>query len=95
MNYGIVVVVEMENNILKVIAEKFGLKWPMPDSVKEIDKRILVDEMMHIHLCPPKSWGLDDIEPVGVGSYEFMEPVKPEDDATEFLRQYRKLFNVS
>jgi len=34
----------MENNILDAIAKRFSLPQPMPEEVKEVDKRIVVDE---------------------------------------------------
>jgi len=35
---------EAEDRVLRVIAEKFGLEWPMPRSVKEADLRLLLTE---------------------------------------------------
>lgn len=38
--------VEIENQILKLIAEKYGLNWPIPIEIKTIDSGIIVDEML-------------------------------------------------
>jgi len=38
-------VTEYEHDVLKVIAEKFGLSWPMPPEVADVDKALLYEEM--------------------------------------------------
>lgn len=63
-----------ENHILKLIAERFGLPWPMPEAVHEIDNRMLVTEARALtrfivedeHWVNQKSWahiqGYEDLE---------------------------------
>lgn len=34
-----------EDRLLQTIAQRFGLSWPMPSAVKEMDRRFLVTEM--------------------------------------------------
>jgi hypothetical protein len=41
---GLVPFKVFEEKLLKLIAERFGLPWPIPDAVKEIDNRMLVTE---------------------------------------------------
>ena len=41
---GLVPFKMFEETLLKLIAERFGLLWPMPDLVKTIDNRMLVTE---------------------------------------------------
>jgi hypothetical protein len=36
---------DIEEELQRVIAEKFGLQWPFPASVHEADNRILLSEM--------------------------------------------------
>ena len=52
-----------ENKLLQLIAERFGLPWPMPDMVHEIDNRMLVTEAYHLtnyerdqHWIHEKTW---------------------------------------
>jgi len=37
-----------EEGLLKLIAERFSLPWPIPETVKEIDNRMLVTEAVHL-----------------------------------------------
>ena len=47
--------VEMENNLMKAIAEKFGLKGEMPVEVKDVDARMLFTEKEQA--LYPVDWG--------------------------------------
>lgn len=38
----------IEEPLLRLIAEKFGLPWPMPQEVHDIDNRMLVTEAYHL-----------------------------------------------
>lgn len=38
----------IEKRLLRLIAERFGLPWPVPETVKEIDNRMLVTEALHM-----------------------------------------------
>ena len=44
---------EMETRIEQVIAEKFGLKYPWPDDVKEVDDRMCASEISYMIKRPP------------------------------------------
>lgn len=55
-----------EMRVAKAIAKKFDLTWPDPGYVKELDMRILVDEMQQCHVEPPQPWGVEGLQPLGV-----------------------------
>ena len=57
--------VDVENQIQRVICEKFDLIHPFPDWLKQIDKRILMDERAQIMLPSGHDWDLD-AQPLGV-----------------------------
>ena len=76
---------EVEKRNQMVIAEQFGLPWPMPDGVKDLDNRILLDEVRQ-NMAPPQATWTDTgaTEPLGVtlqfwtperAFYEFMVEV--------------------
>lgn len=56
---------EAENTVMVAIAERFGLKGDMPDSVKEADNRILLDEKIRLMVTEPAPWGVPG-EPHGI-----------------------------
>lgn len=45
---------EVENNILKIIAEKFNLSFPEPEAIKNVDKVLLVTEARDLGLLTKK-----------------------------------------
>lgn len=49
---------EIENELMAVIAEKFGFAWPLPETIKKIDRRELEWEWHTIMLggCSICSW---------------------------------------
>jgi hypothetical protein len=54
---------EIENRLHQLIAERFGLPWPMPEAVHEIDNRMLVTEAYYLtnyereeHWIKEKHW---------------------------------------
>src|SRR5690348_91204 len=52
---------ELEDKIMRVIADKFGFEWPMPDIIKELDTRHLWDEgcqNMSTLADPDKIWNI-------------------------------------
>lgn len=52
----------MEDDILKVIARKFGLSWPIPDEVMRVDDRMLATEARDI-MRSGGSWWTFKAEP--------------------------------
>jgi len=78
----------VEERLLGVIAERFGLPWPIPPEVFEADLRMLATEARYLMGPPPASWGLD-AEPYGPPLY----PTGLSHTAAEyaFLRRARLL----
>ena len=75
---------KMEDKVLAVIAEKYGLEFPFPSIVKSYDTRIVLDEAEQLFFNEP-AWIQDfaehDIFPIGLD-------IKPRDwrtDLNEFL----------
>jgi hypothetical protein len=68
---------EIESNLERVIAERFGLPWPMPPEVKVLDERILQDERVQNMSPAPFPWACmeNNIEPLGV-TLQFWTPAK-------------------
>jgi hypothetical protein len=78
-----------EQNIMRVIAHKFGLSMPEPAAVKEADTRILLDEAYH--LLPSKGAGWEGV--TGLKRYGDFYPrcLSPENAKDEFLDWYDML----
>jgi uncharacterized protein len=56
---------EAEVRLERIIAEKFGLPWPMPAEVKEIDLKLLATERRDLMNTPPIQWvSTRDVEPL-------------------------------
>lgn len=55
-----------ETMLEEVIAERFGLIFPHPPIVKELDSRILCDERAQAMNPSYNDWGIDILEPLGV-----------------------------
>lgn len=66
---------QIEDRVLSVVLSYFGVTFDrgvsglleLPALVKEADNRILLDERAQLLGPPPASWGIDDLEPLGVG----------------------------
>lgn len=41
---------EIENNLMYLISEKFGFKYPLPKEIKEVDEKMLQTEWYHLML---------------------------------------------
>ena len=54
---------EIEERIMKVVAAKYGLPWPMPADVKMLDTRILMNEKATLFGPAPKPWRVN-MEPL-------------------------------
>lgn len=77
---------EAERRIETVIAAKFGLSYPWPEIVMQMDTRILTDERRQLMAEPLVSWSTDG-EPLGVRCIGFA-PMKAESD---FLARFTEL----
>jgi uncharacterized protein len=49
---------EIEDTLLQTIAVRFGLPWPVPESIKEIDNRMLVTERRDLMTLTDYDWGI-------------------------------------
>lgn len=66
---------EIEDRLMKAIADRFGITWPLPDEVKRADNAILADERkqnMAFMDVPAEMWG-DVLPPLGV-TLQFWNP---------------------
>ena len=50
----------IEDRVLEVACQRFGLSWPMPPAVKEADNRLLATESRDLMAPHPDDWGLVD-----------------------------------
>lgn len=58
---------QIEERLERVIAERFGLPWPMPACVKEIDLRLLATERRDLMATPPIPWvSTENVEPLSL-----------------------------
>lgn len=55
--------VELEHHVQQVIAQVFGLRWPIPAEVKKADNRALIYEKRSL-MSVDHDWGIE-AEPVG------------------------------
>lgn len=78
---------EIEDDLLGVIARRFGLDPTMPPSVKEIDNRILADESMAL-FDPVPDW-IRPYKPTGI----MITPLAPGFAEQVFLARYKELQN--
>ena len=78
----------MEDVILKVIVEKYGLAWPMPREVAIADDTVLVTEKRDLMGESPDEWGLD-LQPLA----KIIEPWASENAELVFLEAFENLYN--
>lgn len=79
---------DIERGLEAVIMPRFGLPFPIPALVMELDHRILTDERQQLMSTPPMPWG-DPGEALGV-SCDGWEPIIAE---RAFLRRFGELSN--
>ncbi len=80
-----------EDAILKVIIEKFGLSWPMPQAVSQTDLWMLCAEARD--LCGNPAWAFNlraQVHPP-LESVQELEPWSPALAETQFLLRYYRL----
>lgn len=79
---------EAEERLERVIAEKFGLPWPMPEAVKVIDLKLLATERRDLMNTPPIPWvSTRDVEPLA----ERIAPWPADVAENLFLMRFREL----
>lgn len=78
---------EIEEAVMVAICAHFGLTYPMPAAIKEIDCAILLDEYAQVMKPPPGDWKEGNevgMEPLGVA----LQCWKPERAAEKFLEEF-------
>lgn len=78
---------DAEWDIMKVVADKFGIQHPIPKEVKLVDVRVLATEVRDLLTAPE---GID----VGARPYGEMpiEPLSPREAEGKFLEEFWKLW---
>ncbi len=77
---------EAEDRLLEVIAQTFGLSWPMPTRVRAADDMLLVTEARDLMVEPPADWQMD-ATPLA----DRIEPLPPDAAEALFLKRYEAL----
>ena len=77
---------QAEEELMRVIAERFGLSWPMPAAVVEADTVLLATAARDLMAPPPAPWGLG-VEPLP----ERIVPWEAERAEREYLACYEEL----
>ena len=78
--------VEIEDRLLEVIVQRFGLSWPMPPEVREADDILLATEQRDMMEPPPAPWGLT-AQPLDAA----IDPLDPAQAEAAFLQRYEAL----
>jgi len=78
---------EVEDRLLRVVAEAFCLGWPMPPEVRVADDRLLVTEARDLLGPPPEPWGVS-ADPLP----DPIEPLDPMAAERAFLDRFRELY---
>ena len=77
---------ELETQLLQAVAERFGLLWPIPEIVKQVDNVILADEMEQFMVTPPADWSLPE-PALGI----VIDPMPPGEAKRIFLARFAAL----
>lgn len=79
---------EIEERVERCVAERFGLPWPMPESVKRADLEALATEQRDVMGTAPMSWG----SLLGVRTWDRkIEPTRPVPAKVLFLSEFKRL----
>ena len=79
---------EIEARLEGVIAERFGLFWPMNPEIKRLDTAILADERDQVMAPPPAPWPqIPGIDPLGV-TLRFWTPAQAQYEFTTAFYRY-------
>jgi hypothetical protein len=49
---------DAERRLMELIAARYGLEWPEPETLHEYDTRILHNEQAALHPHPPRPWNI-------------------------------------
>lgn len=77
---------EVEERIHEAVAKRFGLTFPWPDKIKEIDRRITRDEAWHLMKTMGSRWP-GSTDKIGIK----IESWPPKEAERRFMEQYDKL----
>lgn len=77
----------LEERIFAVIAERFDIFPKLPDYIKTLDSRILVDERTQLMGATTNEWGTDKLFPLKVS----LEGLSPEEAEKAFLQRFYAL----
>lgn len=81
----------IDDELVALVYRRFGLVFDtVPTEVTVIDARILLDEREVLLTAPPQSWGLGDLQPLGVK----VKCWAPETAKWEYLARLRELTGV-
>jgi uncharacterized protein len=78
---------KIEKNFEKVLANKFGFEYPLPDRLKQLDKRIILDEVKYLFAESVGNWEHDDYEPLNVE----IAGLSPDQAKRKFLYMFHNL----
>ena len=80
---------DLEDAVMVAVCEHFGIHYPMPPQVKEIDNNILLDEMRQIMAPPPVPWASQASQDLGIEELGVeIQCWRPERAAEKFLEQF-------
>ena len=80
---------EAEERLERVIAERFGLSWPPPASIKHVDRVLLRTERRDLMNPPPRPWSeFEQVQPLDGRIF----PVLPQIAEARFIRRFNELF---
>lgn len=57
---------EIEDRVMRVVADYAGLPWPCPPEVTDIDRRIVHDERLALLPRTSDVWPSDSLKPLGI-----------------------------
>ncbi len=77
---------DLENQLLKVVARRYGLRWPIPVEVDVADTALLITEARDLLVAPPVPWGLE-AEPLE----EVIVPWSMDEAKSVFLARFEEL----
>ncbi len=81
---------ELESRLMKAIAERYGLGWPMPAMVHEVDMSMLLTERRDLLAESPAAWDIPGIPYDDV----FVLPWKPHEAKRIFLQTYKEVVGL-
>ena len=76
---------KMEERVMECISETFGLIYPIPEIVHQVDQRILVDERDFLMSDSGNNWPCDTLERLGIN----IQCWSPPQAQQEFMSTYR------